>query len=170
MLNLKQCKVKWGQFISASFSISPLNFWPLIFLPLNFLAPNFFALFFICPQFLAPKFLHTNCMALIFRPSVFVCGGGQKIIKKEKVSPKFWKLYEYSNLKLGSQPQRYHLATASHVVFFVLLTARSVLVHASEVPAEAFCSCPSNKAEQQFRITLKQLAVKGNSRRGKKMF
>ena len=37
------------------------------------------------------------------------------------------------------------------VFFFVLLTARSVLVHASEVPAEAFCSCPSNKAEQQFK-------------------
>ena len=36
-------------------------------------------------------------------------------------------------------------------LFFVLLTARSVLVHASEVPAEAFCSCPSNKAEQQFK-------------------
>ena len=39
-----------------------------------------------------------------------------------------------------------------------------------KVPAEAFCSCPSNKAEQQFKITLKrkQLAVKGKSRRGKK--
>ena len=35
--------------------------------------------------------------------------------------------------------------------FFVLLTARSVLVHASEVSAEAFCSCPSNKAERQVK-------------------
>ena len=37
--------------------------------------------------------------------------------------------------------------------FSVLLNARSVFVHASEVPAEAVCSCPSNKAEQQFKIT-----------------
>ena len=72
--------------------------------------------YFLAPNFLAPKFLHTNCMALIFRPSIFVCGGGAKNYKK--VSPKFWKLYEYSNLKLGSPPQSYLLATASYVFCF----------------------------------------------------
>ena len=47
-----------------------------------------------------------------------VCGGGQKIVKKlvQKVSPK---LYESSNLKLGSQPQSYLLATASYVKKYI---------------------------------------------------
>ena len=39
----------------------------------------------------------------------------------------------------------------SAFIFFVLSTARSIFVHASEVPAEAFCSCPGNKAKRQFR-------------------
>ena len=112
MLNLKQCKVKWGQFISASFNISPLNFWPLIFCPLIFWPLIFLPYYFLAPNSLAPKFLHTNFMALIFRPSIFVCGGAKNY---KKVSPKFWKLYEYSNLKLGSPPQSYLLATASYV-------------------------------------------------------
>ena len=116
MLNFKQCKVKWGQFISASFNISPLNFWPLIFCPLIFWPLIFLPYYFLAPNFLAPKFLHTNFKALIFRPSICVCVWGAKIIKK--VSPNFRKFYESSNLKLGSQPQSYLLATASYVFDF----------------------------------------------------
>ena len=63
MLNIKQCKINWGQFIYPSFIISPHKF----------LVPNFFA-----PSFLAPIFC-LICRPLFFGPIIFwpqfLCGG-----------------------------------------------------------------------------------------------
>ena len=74
MLNLKQCKVNWGQFISASFNNLPPNFlapnfWPLFFLSPNFLAPNFFSLLIFWPLLFGP---------LIFWPQFLCVWGGGK--------------------------------------------------------------------------------------------
>ena len=37
------------------------------------------------------------------------------------------------------------------LVFFRPFDRWKCFVHASEVPAEAFCACPSNKVEQQIK-------------------